>query len=73
MIGIGGLVVVGLMTSDAGIRRGICIIPVMALVAVCNAGMCASQCIIIIMGRECGRLPARVCCVAGCTGVWNAC
>ena len=40
VVGIVRLVVVVLMAANAGVRGGIRIIPVMALVAVRNAGMC---------------------------------
>ena len=69
MVGIGCLIVICQMASYAGIRR-IAVIAVMTG----NAGNCCMssiQHIIIVMYRECSRLPAGCCCMAVGTGIRN--
>lgn len=48
---IGSLVVIIQVTANTGIR-GAVIVPVMALVAICDNGMSSRQCPVIVMGRE---------------------
>lgn len=48
---IGGRVVVVQVTADTGIRCGV-IVPVMALVAIRDGGVCSRQCPVIIVVRK---------------------
>jgi hypothetical protein len=58
------LEIVCLMASDTGIW-GIVIIPLVAGITIIrNTCMCARQRVILIVDRECGRLPAGICRVA---------
>lgn len=69
MVRVGGLVVVCLVASHAGIR-GIHVIAVMT----CNTsygGMGSGQCIVIAMYGESCRFPTRCCGMAGGTGIRN--
>jgi hypothetical protein len=63
------LVVIIQVTANTRIRD-VVIVPVMALVA-SGRDMCTGQWPVSIVNRECGRAPARVCCMAIPAGRWN--
>ena len=65
------LVVVSLMTSDTRIRRIDIITLMTRITVVCNRCMSASQCIIVVMDRECSWLPTWICRMTSGTGIRN--
>ena len=73
MAGVVGLVVIGLVAPNAGIRSSVGVIAVMAIITICNGGMCTCQGPVIVVRRHGGRCPARIRCMTGFTGSGNAC
>jgi hypothetical protein len=69
---IGSLVVLGLMTTIAYIRCS-CVIPIVAGVAIISYDeVGALQDPIVVMDREGGRCPARICCMTFLAGIRDA-
>ena len=59
MVWIGRSIVICLVTTHAGVRR-IVVVPVVTSRAIIgNTRMCPVQIVIIVVNRECGRLPTR--------------
>lgn len=72
VIGIRSLIICICMASKAGIRC-VVIIPVVAgCTIIGDCGMCTIKCVIVIVDREAGGHPFRVCRMAQGAVIWNA-
>ena len=59
MVWIGRSIVICLVTTHAGVRRVVVVPVVTSRAIIGNTRMCPVQIVIIVVNRECGRLPTR--------------
>ena len=70
VVGVGGIFILTLMASVTSVRCVVIVAIVASSTLICNGGMSAIQCIIIIVDREVGRFPVGLGCVAHGTVGW---
>lgn len=73
VVGICRTIIIGLVAAHTGIRDVVIVVPVMAVVTICDGGVGARQCPVIVVGRHQRRRPPGIRGMAIGTGGGDSC